>query len=101
MAVQLALSWTVCSRDEPEVPQPLHDQLPENGCGPSTTVVPVFSEAADCTTHEEVPLMLRWGVTVLGWQVCAHAGALSAASVSSTLFLMFILSPLQVFIGKH
>jgi hypothetical protein len=27
---------------------------------------------------------------VLGWHVCAHAGALSAASVSSTLFLISI-----------
>jgi len=55
--VQLLVSLRVCSRDEPEAPQPLHDQVPENGCGPSTTLEPVFSEAEDFTTHEVVPLM--------------------------------------------
>jgi len=91
--VPVLVSLMVCSRDDPEVPQPLHDQVPESGCGPSTTVEPVFSEAEDWTTHEVVPLMLRKGVVALGWHVCAHAGALSAASVSRTLFLIFILSP--------
>ena len=59
VAVQVAVSFKVCSREEPEAPQPLHDQLPENGCGPSTTVEPVFSEAEDFTTHELVPLTFR------------------------------------------
>jgi hypothetical protein len=59
VAVQLALSLIVCSRDEPEVPQPLQDQVPLNGCGPSTTVEPAFSEAEDLTAQEVVPLRLR------------------------------------------
>jgi hypothetical protein len=59
VAVQLALSLMDCSRDAPEVPQPLHDQVPLKGCGPSTTVEPAFSEADDLTTHEVVPLTLR------------------------------------------
>lgn len=59
VAVQLEVSLMVCSRDAPDVPQPLHDQVPANGCGPSTTVEPAFSEAEDFTAHEVVPLMLR------------------------------------------
>jgi hypothetical protein len=89
--VPVLVSLMVCSRDEPDVPQPLHAHVPpDTGCGPSTTVEPVFSEAEDLTAHVVVPLMLMYGVVVLGWHVCAHAGALSAARVSSTLFLISI-----------
>jgi hypothetical protein len=88
--VPVLVSLMVCSRAEPDVPQPLHAHVPDTGCGPSTTVDPVFSAADDVTAHVVVPLMLMYGVVVLGWHVCAHAGALSAASVSSTLFLISI-----------
>jgi hypothetical protein len=58
VAVQVLVSVRVCSREEPEVPQPLQDQVPENGCGPRTTLDPVFNEAEDFNAHEVVPLML-------------------------------------------
>jgi hypothetical protein len=90
-AVPVLVSLMVCSRAEPDVPQPLHAHVPpDTGCGPRTTVEPVFSEAADCTAQAVVPLMFMKGVVALGWHVCAHAGALSAASVSSTLFFISI-----------
>jgi hypothetical protein len=59
VAVQLAVSLIDCSRDEPEVPQPLQDHVPLNGCGPRTTREPAFSEADAFDTHELVPLRLR------------------------------------------
>jgi hypothetical protein len=46
--------------------------------------------ADDWTVQDVVPLMLMKGVVALGWHVCAHVGALSAASVSSTLFFISI-----------
>jgi hypothetical protein len=58
--VPVLVSLMVCSRAEPDVPQPLHAHVPPDaGCGPSTTVEPAFSEADDLTTHEVVPLTLR------------------------------------------
>ena len=56
VAVQLALSFRLCSRELPDAPQPLHAQLPSKGCGPSTTREPVFNAADERTVHDEVPL---------------------------------------------
>jgi hypothetical protein len=65
--VPVLVSLIVCSRDDPDVPQPLHAHVPPDvGCGPRTTVEPVFSAAEDWTAHEVVPLMLMYGVVLLG-----------------------------------
>ena len=46
VAVQLDLAVSACSRAVPEVPQPLHAQLPpEVGCGPKLKVLPAATVA--------------------------------------------------------
>ncbi|HEV7609989.1 MAG TPA: hypothetical protein VGO61_21830 [Steroidobacteraceae bacterium] len=41
VAVQDAVGWTVCVREVPDVPQPLHDQLPpDDGRGAKATCAP-------------------------------------------------------------
>jgi hypothetical protein len=59
-----AVGLTVCCRDVPEVPQPLHDQLPpDDGVGANITCAPELMVAlAVCT-----PLMN--GVIVVGLHV--------------------------------
>jgi hypothetical protein len=59
-----AVGFTVCCRDVPEVPQPVHDQLPpEEGVGARITCAPELMVALAVWT----PLMN--GVMVVGLQV--------------------------------
>jgi hypothetical protein len=64
VAVQEEVGFTICWRDVPEVPQPLHDQLPpDEGSGAKVTCAPELMVAlALCT-----PLMI--GVIVVAVQV--------------------------------
>ena len=57
MAVQLAFAVRACSRAVPEVPQPLHAQLPPDvGWGPKLKLVPAATLAVAVLVQVEPTL---------------------------------------------
>ncbi|MBW8891477.1 MAG: hypothetical protein JF617_04670 [Burkholderiales bacterium] len=58
VAVQLAAGVMVCSRAEPDVPQPLQPhEPPVVGCGPRMAELPAVTVADDVCVQEPLALM--------------------------------------------